>query len=721
MRSVVGLRGRDRDHPRWILAGLLSILALAACGGGEGGDGSDLADGQWPDAVTAEDAVAVPDGQWPDAVTADDAVAVPDGAGDPGPTHDSTSPQDRGPDATPPPGGTLPVFDPDGSDLFSLPFPTDALRTADGRLDLWRFPNPDAVPVVEYLVSVATSVLDGWSVVPVVYFAFEGPLDTKSLPKTHVPAETDAPIRLVDVTPGPSFGTRIPLLWRYRKDPGLYLPAHTLMVRPVWGFTLAEGHTYAAVVTTGVQGADGRPIARPPAFQKALDGALPGHEALVASLEPLRDLLATDTGLASAIAVGTVFTVGYPTAELRRIRDYLYGETEPPVVTDIEDVTGVQDVAFYRYEGHYVAPNFLKGTPPYLEDGTFEFDESGAPVVQFLEKMRFVLIVPKGRDMPASGWPIVIHSHGTGGKYDSHVKNPGIPLAQEGLAGIGIDQPLHGDRVSPPLSVEELELYSFNFLNVRAGRTVQRQSVPDNISLLRLIRAGHLRVPADVSGSGREERFDPDAVVFFGHSQGGLTGGMLFGVEDRFRGGVLSGAGGGLSLTLMLRKDYVDIAELLRGFLNIADPAEMTEDHPVVQLMQMLVDVTDPIAYAPSYFDHDGSDPSSRPRGVLATEGMHDAQTPPATTEALAAAAGVPVLAPFVSWPLGLTLQGVGPASLPVSGNIALPGGGRTTGVLIQFADRDHFAVFNDPLARAYYREFLRTLATEAQARIRAD
>ncbi len=523
------------------------------------------------------------------------------------------------------------------------------------------------------------------------------------------------------MTPGPSFGARVPLLWRYREDPGLYLPAHTLMVRPVWGFTLAEGHAYAAVVTNALRGADGRPIARPPSFQEALDGTLPGHEGLVASLGPLRDLLAADSDLATAIAVGTVFTVGHPTAELRRIRDYLYDETDPPVVTDIQDVTGVQDVAFYRYEGHYEAPNFLKGTPPYLEDGTFEFDESGAPVVQFVERLRFVLIIPKGHEMPASGWPIVIHSHGTGGKYDSHVKNPGIPLAQEGLAGIGIDQPLHGYRVSPPLSQEELVLYSFNFLNVRAGRTVQRQSVADNISLLRMIRAGHLRVPADVSGSGREERFDPDAVVFFGHSQGGLTGGMLFGVEDRFRGGVLSGAGGGLSLTLMLRKDYVDIAELLRGFLNITDPTEMSEDHPVVHLMQMLIDVSDPIAYAPYYFDDDGSDPSSRPRGVLMTEGMHDEQTPPATTEAMAAAAGVPVLAPFASWPLGLTLQGVGPASLPVSGNILLPGGGRTTGLLVQFPDGDHFVVFDDPVARTYYREFLRTLATEPQARISED
>lgn len=619
------------------------------------------------------------------------------------------------------PHGVFPVFDPYGEDLLDLPFPTDALRTSAGRLDLWRFPNPDGVPIIERLVSVAASVMDGWSVIPVIYFVFEGPVDTKSLGKTYIPADDDAPIQMVDLTPGPTLGRRVPLLWRYREEDGKYLPAHTLMVRPVWGFVLAEGHTYAVLITNALKGADGRPVARPSAFQKALDKSLKGHDALVASLEPLRAFLAHYPALQARLAVATVLTTGRPTADLRRIRDYLYAETAPPTIIDIRATTKPTDVAFYRYEGHYQAPNFLKGNPPYLEDGYFEFDDTGVPVVQYQERMRFVLIVPKGLNMPPGGWPIVIHSHGTGGQYDSHVRNPGTYLAQEGLAGIGIDQPLHGVRVSPPLSQEELGLYSFNFLNVQAGRTVQRQSVVDNISLLRMIRAGNLRVPASVSQSGREERFDPDRVVFFGHSQGGLTGGMLFGLEDRFRGGVLSGAGGGLSLALMLRKDIVDIAELIGGFLNIEDPTELSEDHPVIQIVQMLIDASDPVAYAPYYFDYDSPDGSAWPRSILATEGMHDVQTPPETTETLAAAAGIPVLAPFVSWPLGLTLKGIGPVHLPVSGNIVLSGGERVTGVLIQFSDGDHFVVFDDPVARSYYGEFLRTLATGPQALISAD
>jgi len=661
--------------------------------------GSDLDAPQHPDAANFDDdqPTPAPDSLLPDHVLSDQTASE----------DVLTRPQNA------------PAFDPDGGDFWDLPFPTDARRSADGRLDLSGFPNPEGVPMLEYLLGLVETSVDGWSVAPVLYFRFQTALDRTVLPEPYIPADPEAPVQLLDLTPGPTYGDRIPLQWRYREEPGVYLREHTLMLRPVWGFPLAEGHTYAAVLLDSLRDASGRPYVRPTGFQQALDGTLQGHDSLVASLAPLRARLADDPALAKRVLVATAFTVGHPTQDLRRIRDFLYQETEPPQVLDIENKTKPTDLAFSRYEGHYIAPNFLEGDPPYLDGaGGFVFDESGRPVVQTWEKMRFVLIVPKKVEMPASGWPIVIHSHGTGGQYDSHVKNPGTYLAEEGLAGIGIDQPLHGDRVQPPLSDQELELYSFNFVNLTAGRTVQRQSVPDNISLLRMIRAGNLRVPKEVSTAGREERFDPNGVVFFGHSQGGITGGMLFGVEDRFRGGLLSGAGAGLSLTLMLRKDFVDIAELVRGFFAMDEPTELSEDHPVVSLFQMLFDATDPVAYASHYFEYDPTGAAAGPRHVMITEGLLDQQTPPATTETLAACVGVPVLLPLVHQPLGLSVKGIGPVPAPVHENIVLPDGRRVTGFLAQFPDQDHFAVFDDPDARAEYREFLRTLAVEGSGRV---
>ena len=43
--------------------------------------------------------------------------------------------------------------------------------------------------------------------------------------------------------------------------------------------------------------------------------------------------------------------------------------------------------------------------------------------------------------MPASGWPVVLYAHGTGGNYLSFVSG-GVAerLARAGLASVGVDQ-----------------------------------------------------------------------------------------------------------------------------------------------------------------------------------------------------------------------------------------------------------------------------------------
>lgn len=667
------------------VAGLITVIVLTGCGGGGGGT----------DDNGTQDAF--------------DGTVVPD------PGKDASGPETTATVVTP-------VFDPASGDFFTLPFPGDQRVRADGTLNLADFPNPSNVGLLDTVLGVAEDVLDGFSVVQVAYFPFDGPLDTSGLPDTWVPGDPTIALQMVDVTEGSTYGERVPLIWEFRADEGLYYAANTLMFRPLWGCVLEEGHTYAALATSDLQGADGGVVEPAPAFLEALDGTLAGYDDLVTSLAPLKGLLDKEPDLAGRVVTGTVFTVGAPSAELRKIREYLWTSTDPPEM-DPDSLAyheAVTDISFYRYTGRYTAPNFLEGTPPYNEKGGFVFDAGGDPVVQADESMKYALIVPKKMDMPPDGWPIVVYSHGTGGDFDSFIKNPGINLAKEGLAVIGINQPLHGDRANLPKEI--LELYSFNFINVYAGRTVQRQSVPDNISLLRMIEAGNLVVPKETSGADREEKFDPSRIMFFGHSQGGLTGGMLFGVEDHFDGGVISGAGGGMPMTLVLRKDPIDLKVFVGEALEIDDPTEMTEFHPVLTVLQMLVDATDPIAYGESWFDFDTADPMAGPRNVMMTEGMLDMQTPSATAEALASAAGIPLLKPFWHNPDGMKAKGITPMDLPVSQNIDAGNGAKATGFLAQF-DTDkpedgHFVVFDSEVAQAYYREFLRTLAYDGIATV---
>jgi hypothetical protein len=652
----------------WRIRGsLVGLLVLAACG--QGGDGL---------------------------------VGTPDAAGEEVGGDTEAEATSDAPDAMAP--RSWPIFRPGEPGFLTTPFPSDALRTAGGGLDLQAFPNPEGLALVNDYVA-AASRLHGFSVAQVVYVAFEGPIDVAGLPP-WLPGGADQPVQLVDVTPGPDLGRRVPLAWRWAADASLYLPPHVLAVRPLPGVTLTPGHAYAALVTTALPATP--PLAAPAAFVEALAGGGPSGP----SLAPLAAWLAAQPELAGRVVVATVFTVDDPLSDLRRIRKALWEGPAPTGLRGFKLAGSSPD--WHLYDAEYDAPEFLAGEAPYArEGGGFEFDADGEPVVQRTVTLRLSISVPRQGTMPPDGWPLALTAHGTLGYFHSFAfsteRDTAAALGREGVAGTGLDQPLHGPRSPTSLSDELLELYSFNFQNPDAGRTVQRQSVADQIYLLRLLHEGQLVVPASVSRRGVDERFDPSRVLFFGHSQGGVTGALLLGVEDRLRGGVLSAAGGGLTASIMLRTDPLSFRLLVAALLHVGDPADLDEFHPAMALLQLLVDAVDPLAYAPHWREFDANDPLAQPRSVLLTEGMDDAYTPPPTAEALAVAGGLPALAPAASWGVAAEALGLAPVPAPVTGNLQ-SGGRAVTGALAQYPGFGHYAVYESDLAYQTYGAFLGSL-----------
>jgi len=84
---------------------------------------------------------------------------------------------------------------------------------------------------------------------------------------------------------------------------------------------------------------------------------------------------------------------------------------------------------------------------------------------------------------------------------------------------------------------------------------------------------------------GRILDFDPENIYFFGHSQGGIVGSILFGIEPKIKGGVISGSGGLLIDTILLRKSP-NILNILSAALSIKDKGKITEYFPVLSLFQ---------------------------------------------------------------------------------------------------------------------------------------
>jgi len=635
--------------------------------------------------------------------------------------------------------GTRVFFDPamaehDGTPetWLRFPFPSD-LRLTDGGLALDDFPNPEGSGELRHFKRTGEAVLDGFSTLAPVYLTFDDAIDITSLPPDPAAtASATSPLQLIDVTPGsPEFGERRPVRWQYWGIGDKYIAPSTLAVAAAWGFPLRERTTYALVVTTDVRDIYDRQLKPPPLLLATLGADIEDActedvpKALRTRIDevfaPLADHLADLDLSAGDIAAATVFTTQDITGPLATIRAQVHA-APAPTAGDWQEIggdgifhqqlsyqwNGTDTVDYWLLEGRYSSPNYQNGNLPYgaPRDGGGFNTVDGVLAVDHVEQLRLVLTVPVAA--PADGgtcYPIVLYAHGTGGDAYGFTDTTGGRLAARGLAAIGIDQPMHGTRDEN--KGFNIELMSFNYFNAPAARTNLRQSSVDTFVLTRLVRES-LAVPAAVSPTGADICFDGTRVSFFGHSHGGLTGAMAAAVETDIPTWVLSGAGGGLSITLMERKDFADFEQLIRLLLYMGDEDEpLSELHPVVGLIQSLVDITDPLNYSPHWLHLSTRGSAAH---VLVTSGEHDAATPHRTAAAMAVAGHVPVVEPVVIDIPAYDWTGLASVAAPASANV----GGRTAGFLqwrADGADDSHWVIFRRPEAIHASMRFLESAA----------
>jgi pimeloyl-ACP methyl ester carboxylesterase len=371
---------------------------------------------------------------------------------------------------------------------------------------------------------------------------------------------------------------------------------------------------------------------------------------------------------------------------------------------------------FRAWSGSVYVPNFQHGVYPYLiEGGQFEVDESGWATISGWSQVAFTFTLPPEGEMPEGGWPVVIYGHGTGGSYQSLIATDSelevaAALGRAGLAGLSISLPFHGDRNRG----EDETISSFNYLNPTSGRCTFRQAAAEQLWLAELLSQQETAFFAEATDGGPGAlyaRVDPARIGYLGHSHGGEIGAIaapFFG--DRVQAVVLSGTGGGLSLSIVHRKNEdFDIQGILEGVLAFDDTELLSEHHPVVGLVQTLTEVTDPINYAPYWHRWTPSWEGAVPMDVMEFEGLQDEYTPPIATEALAGAAGNPVLEPVAQTSLSQELNPEMRQPSPAIANVRSWSGARVTGGLVQYPQYGHFAMEEDLGAADMYAEFLRS------------
>jgi hypothetical protein len=602
----------------------------------------------------------------------------------------------------PPPVTAMFEPDPPADDFYALPFPNDVWRRGDGTLDLARLPTNSLI-VDTYRA--AAEQLDGFGTNQAIYARFEGALDPDSVPDPEASIAPGAAVYLVDVDPdSPARGQRIPIAARFRSSGTQTLRGDHLVARPFPGFGLADGTTYALVITRRLRGAGGGAVLPAPAFEDLLAGRGPA----VAAYAPLLDWLDEpgDDERADVVSAA-VFTTQRATAIMPAIRRAVF--TAPaPIPTEVTSL--VENMRFEIFTGSYEQVNLQVGEPPYRNapDGEIRIAPDGEAVVQRMETMRFGLTVPAG-PTPPTGFPIAIYSHGTGGDYLSFVQDGTADvLARRGIAVISTDQVLHGPR--NPGGDPEIDF--FNFANPYAMRDNILQGAADAWSQLRLV--GNLEIPDD----DRTIRFDPARVFFFGHSQGGVTGPGFVAFEPTLAGAVFSATGGVLYLSLIYKTAPVDVSMLTQTFVR-DEPID--EDNPSLALFQMWAERADGGNYAPliARTPPIGSDGAPLPaRNVFQTEGFVDTYTPNPAIEAFAVALGGDVVrTPHTRELAGMALRGREVKSPPFASNL-----GGATVALAQYDQRPgsdgHFVVFDIPAASRQAVEFLATLAETGTATI---
>ena len=606
------------------------------------------------------------------------------------------------------------------AEFYRQPFPADWRKDGDGNLELDGHPHPSfqlANVIADrptditktYLKHISDNV-KGFSTTAATYMRFSGRMDRDSF---H--ADGDAQnIFFVDVGDGPFHGEAVPLQFDYRQSRGKYICSNRLAVRPADRFPLRPATTYAVYVTDGVRGKGGDTVGQGLDFRRMLGTEVGSGKVAEAhrAFGPLRAWL-DEIGLEpSHVLTGTVFTTDDIHRWSRGMARVIAGQQTPEVIegsvtlctpgavspceSDGTDVTpdplatprtcpAVVSERFHEIHMQVSLPIFQFGVPPYLVSeagGDIQLDGDGVPKVFRREPVCVALTIPKDAegnvDKPAAGWPVVLYGHGTGGHYrtftvesDGHGRATDVAkLPGDGrMAMVSWDQVQHGPRrggseVSP-------ESLFFNFLNPKAARDNTLQGAGDVMALLKFLKETTFAVPGLGSVS-----FNGDKVMYFGHSQGTVTGppGLVFSDVDVV---VMSGAGGNLVQSLLNKTQPVNIADGIR--FALADDG-VDAFHPILNILQHFIAPSDTINYARNFFlePPDGF----QPKNVLHIYGKRDFFAPEANQRALAAAMGVTHLGPELTPIDGIVRdEGAG----PLSDNIDLREGDKVTGVVVQY------------------------------------
>lgn len=453
------------------------------------------------------------------------------------------------------------------SDFYRLPYPSDAARDVNGRVDFTRHPK-DPAPVFGFdLLGRYLDVLgsEPFSAAPTVLLRFDGPVDFASLDVRS----TNPNIRLVklETNEGYAHGLNVHL----NVSRNRYICENWLAVRPYVGESLSEG-TWAVVVLKGLKGTNGAELAASDDFLAMMRETTPPDAVQAVAWPKFAKLRAwaSEQNLARTdVLSAAVFTVGNPRREMNALAAAVAAQPTPTATTWVKCGGATPSpcacettAGFDAWRALISLPIFQKGEAPYLTPA--QGGDVSTTVVR-TEQVCARLTIPNGA-APAGGWKVVLSAGG-----GSHADAATFSFEQ---VGHGARRGVNGQTRSPDDVV-------FNFANPLSSRGTTSQGAADLLSMTKYLK--NLDAP-------ELPALDTSRLVFWGHAQGATEGALFLAREVDIEGAVLSGASANITEALTSKNLWSALGE--------GAPASLTVNHPVLGLMQQWNDVVDPLHFA---------------------------------------------------------------------------------------------------------------------------
>jgi len=454
--------------------------------------------------------------------------------------------------------------------------------------------------------------LDGFSTFAPVLFALSGQVDLAALKDDpYSLAAWESPIILVEVGEEGQCGEPLPLLVSSGEFEIGGGSVNVMQLKPL--LPLRPATSYAALLTRGLKGKDGKPVAPHPHFSHIIgcggeppDLAAPEQvERAIEILEPALSCLgeATPTLCPCDLAAATLFTTAANNRKIQAVYDFLHGPDSPPLNLSLDlDEDGSNDVC-YPEELPFVPEEFtdfsassvaLRGAfdSPELRGDDLDVQlEDGKPVVHGTMTVPFVLMLPA--DQSQQPFKLVLMGHGHSGRKE-YIAYLARRFGEQGVALAAIDAVGHGELA---------EYGKFLTMNVKEahGSFVQSQA-----NLLRFMHALQGLKTLDMFPSGGDGIADLDLNGGFGYvgeSLGSLIGSASCSHEPSVRALVLNVVGGGFSNFAHAFLSWPDTSAAGLG------PIELK------MLVQNFVDDFDPISFALPLAE--GGPNGAEPRRIL--------------------------------------------------------------------------------------------------------